>query len=255
MRKLEIQIDDVQAIVSFKKVKRLRVTVRPPDGVITVSAPYRLSERVVTEFLQEKLSWIQHHRDAMRAREYPPEASYENGDMLGLWGENYPLRVIPSRKKAAVELTRGNVVLAIRPTASIDKRAGIDTETGIDKRTEIDKRKRAIHSWYREQVLEAAAPLIEKWEPKMNVKSASYSVRRMKTRWGSCNTRAQTILFNSELATKLPICLEYVVVHELAHLLERSHNARFKAILDRFMPDWREVENILNPKRSSRRTD
>jgi len=110
----------------------------------------------------------------------------------------------------------------------------------------MDQRKAVVEAWLRGLLKEAIPPLTQKWEPLLGVKAASFTVRRMKTRWGSCNTRDRTIRYSTELATKTPECLDYVVLHELVHLLERSHNARFKGFMDQFMPEWRKVQTTLN---------
>ena len=145
-----------------------------------------------------------------------------------MWGKRYLLLVSESEAPPSIELKHGRMLLRVRP------------------RTDERKRQSLVEGWYREQIKAAVTPLLAKWQPQMNVAVERVYVRRMKTRWGSCNYKARTIRLNTELAKKPPECLEYIVVHELVHLLEPTHNARFVALMDRFIPSWEDHRQVLN---------
>ncbi|MGD9897444.1 MAG: M48 family metallopeptidase, partial [Candidatus Methylacidiphilaceae bacterium] len=153
---------------------------------------------------------------------------YRDGERHYLWGTSYPLRVVEGPGPRGVELQSDEILLRVPPGAASEKRAEL------------------LALWYRGLVRQAAAARIAQWEPRLGVKVKGVFVQRMKTRWGSCMIRRRHIRLNSELAKKPPDCFEYVVVHEMAHLLVRLHDARFKALLDRFLPDWRERQRRLN---------
>ncbi|MDA1028425.1 MAG: SprT family zinc-dependent metalloprotease [Bacteroidetes bacterium] len=228
VRKVQIEVGSVTAIVMFKKVKNLRMTIRPPHGDVLISAPTRMTLAPIRAFVESRIDWIKQHQSEIRSRKYPKPIEYESGDAIFVWGHAYSLVVLPQKGKPRVELTDSELLLSIRPSS-----------------TALQKEK-AIQAWIKELLVEAIGSLLQEWEPKMNVKAQSFSIRQMKTRWGSCNTRAHTIRFNTGLVKKPIECLEYVVVHELVHLLERSHNARFKGFMDRFLPEWRLVQKRLN---------
>ncbi len=227
-RRVQIQVGSVSALVVFKKVKNLRLTIRPPQGDIHISAPIRMTLAPIRAFVEYRMDWIEQHQTEIRSRTYPQPIQYESGDSILVWGQSYQLVVVEKRGRASVSLTDSELILTIRSTA-----------TSLH-------REKAVQKWLREVLSEAIESLLQEWEPVMKVKSQSYSIRQMKTRWGSCNTRAHTIRFNTELVKKPIECLEYVVVHELVHLLERSHNARFKAFMDQFLPQWRLIQKRLN---------
>jgi predicted metal-dependent hydrolase len=159
-------------------------------------------------------------------REAPRE--YLERESHHVWGKRYLLSVVEENAPPSVELRPSRLVLRIRP--------------GSDR----SKRRDVLQDWYREQVRQAAEPLLERWERKIRVKSSRLFIRRMKTRWGSCNPVAKTVWLNTELACKPQRCLEYILVHELVHLLEPSHNERFQAYMQQFMPDWKLRRQELN---------
>jgi predicted metal-dependent hydrolase len=145
-----------------------------------------------------------------------------------VWGRRYLLRIVEADKPPAVELSPNTLYLHVRPGTSATKREAVLT------------------AWYRQQLQEVAPALIAKWEPVMGVKVARLSIRQMKTRWGSCTPATRAIRLNTELAKKPAVCLEYIVVHELAHLLEPSHNQRFVSLMNGFLPQWRDIRDLLN---------
>lgn len=234
-RSVQVEVAGLPLKVTFKQVKNLRLTIRPPEADVLVSVPHGLSMKSVESFVLGRLDWIQGHRAQILARPRLPKPTYTTGDELFIWGELVRLVVVPVEGRIRVRL-EGKTLTIQAPQAS-----------------STEEKERAVERWLNKEVKGLIPSYLEKWEARMGVKTERFSVRKMKTRWGSCTPLTRSIRLNSELGRKSPECLEYVVVHELAHLIERSHNARFKAILDRFMPDWREIEGLLNPRASRKR--
>jgi len=228
----QITLGDVTVHVVRKNVKNINLTVHPPLGRVHISAPKRVSMKAIRAFAHSKLEWIEKHQ--VRMREQVPATPrerkrwYVDGEIHHVWGKRYTLSVWECDEPPMVWLDGGELQLQIRP------------------RTNRDKRQAIVEKWYRDQIREAVPPLLAYWEPRLGVRAKKFYVQQMKTRWGSCNSQARTIRINTELATKPPERLEYIVVHELVHLLEPSHNARFHAFMDRFMPDWRYHRDALN---------
>jgi predicted metal-dependent hydrolase len=227
-RTSQIQVGNVSATIVFKKVKNLRLTIRPPLGEVRISAPIRMTIAPIRAFVESKLDWIEQHQLEIRSRKCAPPIQYVTGDVIFIWGQSFRLDVIEKTGKPSVQLSSADLTLTAGPNSSLKQRES------------------AVQSWLRDVFIEAISSLLLEWEAKMNVKAESFSVRQMRTRWGSCNTQRHTIRFNTELVKRPIECLEYVVVHELVHLLERSHNARFKGFMDVFLPDWRDVQKRLN---------
>jgi predicted metal-dependent hydrolase len=164
----------------------------------------------------------------LREQKRETQREYLERESHYVWGKRYLLKVIEHDAPPAIELKHRNLIIRVRPA------------------TNQEKREQLLDDWYREQVKHETGLLIEKWRPILKVKVEGYYVQRMKTRWGSCNTNARTIRINSELGKKEPDCLEYIVVHEMVHLLERSHNDRFRRLMDKFYPKWSHVRIQLN---------
>jgi predicted metal-dependent hydrolase len=223
-----LQLGDLTIDLVRKNIKHLYLRVLPPAGIVRISAPRRMDIETIRLFAISRLGWIEKQQEKIRlqARQNPGE--YSDGESHFVWGGRYLLKVIETGGPPSVELRPGELLLHVRP--------------GSGK----EKRQAALDAWYRRQLEAAIPPLIARWEAVMGVKVSRFYVRRMKTRWGSCNPRRRSLRFNTELAKKPPRCLEYLVVHEMAHLIEPSHNARFKALMDRFLPDWKQVRKELN---------
>ncbi|WP_449267454.1 M48 family metallopeptidase [Frigoriglobus tundricola] len=179
-------------------------------------------------FAISKLDWIRAQQRKIRAQEREPEREYLERESHYVWGKRYLFSVIECDEPPTVELKHNKLLLSVRPGTMKEKRAAV------------------IEAWYRDQVRQAAPALIAKWEPPMGVEVARLFVQRMKTRWGSCTPATRSIRLNTDLAKKPRECLEYIVVHEMCHLLEPTHNARFVALMDRFVPRWQFYRNALN---------
>ena len=224
----QLKLGDIAVDVVFKDIKNVHLSVYPPTGRVRISAPSRMTLATLRVFAISKLGWIKQQQQRLRDQERETSREYLDRESHYVWGKRYLLKIVEADTAAVVDLNHSKMILRVRPGTN-------------------DERKQAIvEGWYREQIKEAVPRLIAKWEGLMEVKVSRVFVQHMKTKWGSCNPAARSIRLNTELAKKPRECLEYIVVHELAHLLEPTHNARFIALMDRFMPNWRLRRNQLN---------
>ncbi len=224
----QLQLGELSVDVVRKEIKNIHLSVHPPSGRVTIAAPTRLSLDTIRVFAIAKLGWIRQQQKKIVEQERETPREYLNRESHYVWGQRYLLKVLEGDFPASVELTPRHMIFRTRP--------GWDQE----------RKQELLESWYRQQLRDAAVPVITKWEGVMGVKVQRFFVRRMKTKWGSCNPTAHAIRLNTDLAKKPRECLEYIVVHELAHLLEPTHNARFVAILDQFLPRWKSNRDLLN---------
>lgn len=224
----QIQLGDIKVDVIRKRIKNIHLSVYPPTGAVRISAPQRLSLDTIRVFALSKLSWIKKNQRKLQDQERESRREYIERESHYVWGRRYLLHLVEREEPPTVRLEHSRMVLTVRPSA------------------DRDKRKEVVELWYRQLVREALPPLIAKWEPIMGVTVARCTVRKMKTRWGSCTPRTRRIRINTDLAKKPPECLEYILVHEMAHLLEPTHNERFVALMDQFLPKWRHCRDELN---------
>jgi predicted metal-dependent hydrolase len=223
-----IDIGNIAINVVQKNIKNVHLSVYPPMGNVRISAPLRMNLDTIRVFAISKLDWIRHQQQKLRNQVREPSREYIDRESHYLWGKRYLLKLVEINAPHQLELQHDNIVIQVRP--------------GVD----LAKKRAIIDDFYRQQLEVAIPPLIDKWERLMGVNVTSFSVRKMKTKWGSCTPALQTIRFNLELAKKPPECLEYVIIHELAHLLEPSHNKHFVSLMDSFMPKWRFYQSELN---------
>jgi len=224
----QIQLGDMAVDVVLKDIKNVHLSVHPPTGRVTIAAPAHMSLDTIRVFAITKLTWIRQQQRKVRQQEREAPREYLDRESHYLWGKRYLLKVFEADRPPTIELKHSRMHLRVRPgTGQIKSQAIVD-------------------EWYRVQVKQAAAPLIALWEPRLGVKVERFYVQRMKTKWGSCNHRARTIRLNTDLAKKPPECLEYLIVHELVHILEPTHNARFIALMNHHMPKWRSHQQTLN---------
>ena len=228
MRVSQITLGNIAVDVVLKDIKNVHLTVHPPTGRVRISAPRRMRVDTIRLFAISKLDWIKRQQTKLRqqAREAPRE--YVERESHHVWGKRYLLTVRESDEPPSIELTHSRMLLRVRP------------------RTDQDKRKALVEEWYRGQLKKAVPPLLARWQLLLDVRAERFFVQSMKTRWGSCNHKARTIRLNTELAKKPVECLDYIVVHELVHLLEPTHTARFVALMDRCMPTWQFYRQMLN---------
>ncbi len=225
---LQIKLGDIVVDVVLKDIKNVHLSVYPPTGRVRISAPKRMSIDTIRVFAISKLDWIKQQQTKLRGQERETPRDYVDRESHYVWGKRYLLTLAESDEPPSIGLKHSRMLLRMRP------------------RTDEDKRQALVEEWYREQIKTAVPPLLARWEPRIGVRAERFYVRRMKTKWGSCNHKARTIRLNTELAKKPAECLEYVVVHELVHLLEPTHNARFVTLMDRFMPKWQFHRQALN---------
>ena len=223
-----IELGDIAVDVVFKDIKNVHLGVYPPAGRVRISAPKRMSLDNIRVFAISKLAWIKQQQNKLReqVRETPRE--YLDRESHYVWGKRYLLKVVEADGTPEVELKHSRMLLRVRPGTNEEKMQDI------------------VDQWYREQIKAVAPPLIAKWEALMGVTVDRVFVQKMKTKWGSCNPGKRHIRLNTDLAKKPRECLEYIVVHELAHLLEPTHNSRFIALMDRYMPSWPVRRDQLN---------
>ncbi|WP_206459145.1 M48 family metallopeptidase [Anaerovorax sp. IOR16] len=224
----KIILDKIEINIEKKTIKHLHLYVKPPLGEVFVSAPKRLSDEQIRAFLQLKLSWIKKHQQKFLNKPMPKKREFVSGETVCVWGQSYQLEVISSNACRSISLEDNKMILRIHEGST------------------FEQRERLIKEWYRKQLQDALPAIIEKYENRMGVHAEEWKTKSMKTRWGTCNITVKRIWLNLKLAKKHPICLEYVVVHELCHLLERNHNAKFKGYMDLYFPDWKEVKKELN---------
>lgn len=227
MNAIQLEVGEIPVEVVKKNVRYLRLRVCLPDGKVKVSAPRRMPLEEIHSFVVSKLPWVKQHQEKILARPRSATPEFRDGESHLVWGKSCRLKVVEVPKIPRVELHDDLLFLQVRPGADAGKRAAV------------------LEKWYRQQTEIAALPFVAKWEPLMGVKMSRLFVRHMKSKWGTCNIRSRAIRINSELARRPRHLLEYIVVHELVHLLEPSHGPRFVKFMDRFLPNWRLLRKEL----------
>jgi predicted metal-dependent hydrolase len=224
-----IVVSNISVDVVRKNIKNLHLAVYPPNGRVRVAVPLRMNDDAVRLAIVSRLAWIKRHQTKFSAQDRQSAREFVAGESHYFQGRRYRLNVVYHNSAPKV---------FIRNNSAID----LFVREGSDR----PQRQRVLTEWYRKQLKEQIPSLIDKWQPIMNVSVAEWGVKQMKTKWGTCNIRARRIWLNLELAKKPVHSLEYIIVHEMLHLLERNHNDRFKALMDRFMPLWRSYREELN---------
>ena len=216
----QIDLGGISVDVVRKDIKNVHLSVFPPTGRVRIAVPARMDLDTIRVFAVTKLGWIKSQQKKILAQERETPREYLDRESHHVWGRRYLLEIVEADAAPAVELKHRKLVLQVR--------AGSDEA----------KRQQVLEAWYRAMLKSAVPALLAKWEPRMGVKVHRFFVQRMKTKWGGCNPQARSIRLNTELAKKPPECLEYIVVHEMAHLLEATHGERFRALMDQVMPAW-----------------
>jgi len=224
-----ILVRDIPVEVTRKNIKNLHVGVYPPNGRVRVAAPLAVSDEAVRLAVVGKLAWIRRQREAFQNQPRQTEREAVSGESHYVFGRRYLLRVVSSDSRPDVSLpTKTRMELSVRPGASTEERTKV------------------LDRWYRLQLRREAGPLIEKWQTEIDVSASFWGIKRMKTKWGSCNHETGRIWINSELAKKPVACLEYIIVHELLHLIEPKHSDKFVQLMEAHLPDWRARKRELN---------
>lgn len=223
-----LDLGELHAEVTRKAIKHVHLSVLPPVGKVRVAAPQGMPLDTVRLFVISKLSWIRSQQRKLQAQERETPREYLNKESHYLWGKRYLLEISHADAAPAVNLTPRKLKLQVRP--------------GADQA----RCEEVLDGWYRQQVRKAVPALLDKWEPLLNVKAQRVFVQRMKTKWGSCTPESGYIRLNTDLAKKPMECLEYIMVHELVHLLEPTHKQRFIDLMDLYLPHWQQLRKRLN---------
>lgn len=224
----QLAVNGIVIEVERKRIKNMYLRVLPPDGRVYITAPGRMSEGDIKSFVLSKLDWIEKHKAETERKAGQMAYNYENGDDVYVWGRKFQLTVRNTGIRNELLFNGNSIVLLLKENST------------------AEQRKKLMASWYRKALIREIPFILSGWEQKIGVKASGFTVRDMKTRWGTCNIRTKNICLNLQLARKSPKFLEYVIVHELVHLLEKSHNQVFKSYMDQFLPGWRSIRKELN---------
>jgi hypothetical protein len=224
----QLELGEIAVEVVLKDIKNIHLSVYPPAGKVRISAPSRMALDTIRVFAISKLGWIRQQQEKLRGQERETPREYLDRESHFVWGKRYLLKIIECDEAPSVELKHSRMYLRLR--------AG----------TPGNRRQTVVEAWYREQIRKAVPSLIAKWEPVLGVNVQKFFVQKMKTKWGSCNSASKTIRLNTDLAKKPLQCLEYIVVHEMAHLVVRHHNEQFGGLMDKCLPGWRLLRQMLN---------
>lgn len=226
-----IEIDGISIEILRKPIKNMNLRIYPPDGLVRVSAPMRYSEKLIRQQLQDKSSWIRAQQERIKERSFTQQDELiQTGASVPFKGKNYLLIIEEHNGPSKIQIKDELIYLYTRPDSS------------------AAQRKLIMERWYRTELESLLPEILVQWEQIIGVRVVQWGIKKMKTRWGSCNTRARRIWLNLNLIKKPVICIEYVLVHELVHLLEASHNQRFYALMTQYMPLWREYQVLLEKK-------
>lgn len=223
-----IKLGEISISLTRKGIKNVHLSVHPPDGRVTLAAPTGTRLEVARAFAISKLGWIRAQKKRLQGQARETPRQFIERESHFLWGRRHLMTIVHREAKPNVSLDHKRIILTVRPGSDALKRAEV------------------VHEWHKALLHEAIPPIVAKWERKLKVKVAGYFLQRMKTKWGSCNCRAGHIRLNTELVKKPKDLLEYVIVHEMAHLIEPTHSDRFVAILQKHYPTWREARAELN---------
>jgi predicted metal-dependent hydrolase len=224
---MALVISGIPVDVCKKNIKNMHLYVKPPDGKVTVSAPLSMSNETIERFARTKIGWIKKQIGKFETQLRHSEREYVSGETLYVWGKQYYLQTEYGKKNSLV-LSGDKAILTVR------------------KESTVAQRESFVREWYRKRLKDEIARLLPKWERITGLKCKSWQTKYMTTRWGTCNPKTQKIWLNLQLAKKTPECIEYVILHELIHLIEKHHNERFVSLMDKYMPMWREIKSTLN---------
>jgi predicted metal-dependent hydrolase len=223
-----IQLGEIAIAVTRKDIKHVHLSVHPPSGRVTLVAPKGTRPEVARAYAISRLGWIRNQQSRFRSQARESRRQYVERESHYLWGRRYLLSVREEDAKPSIKLGHRRIMLTVRPGSGRAKRETV------------------MHEWHKSLLHETIPRLIRKWEPKLDVEVAGYFLQRMKTKWGGCNHRARNIRLNTELVKKPKDLLEYVVVHEMLHLIAPTHSEQFLALLSKHYPSWREARAELN---------
>ncbi len=223
-----VVIGDIPVDVVLKDIRNIHLSVHPPAGRVRLSAPVGMDINTLRLYAISRLGWIKKQQRKLCGQERETPREYLNRESHYLWGKRYLLKIVEREAPSAVDVQHSAILLYIRPDASQEKKQSL------------------LDAWYRKQLKAAIPDLIALWEKRVGVRVNEFGIKKMKTKWGTCNPDARRIWVNLELAKKPKECLEYIVVHEMVHLLEHHHNERFIALMDDMLPKWHSLRDDLN---------
>lgn len=223
-----MEVNGIEVSVTKKAIKNMHLYVKPPDGHVEISAPVHLSDESIELFVRTKIGWIRRQQENFEKQPRQTVREYISGEALYVWGCQYYLLVNYSNKCNSLVLQGDKAVLTVR------------------KESTTEQRERYVNEWYREILKTEIKRVLPKWENITGLHPNGWQTKKMTSRWGTCNVNTRKIWLNLQLAKKPPECLEYVILHELVHLIEKSHNDQFVAYMDKFMPNWRDIRRKLN---------
>lgn len=224
----QIKVGSISIDVVRKDIKNLHLGVYPPKGRVRIATPLKIDDEAVRLFAISKIAWIKKQKIKFETQERQSERRFVSGESHYYRGRRYLLNVIYHNAAPRVEIRKNNIDLYVREGSASDQREKVLTE------------------WYRSQLKEQIPALIDKWQKIIAVEVKDWGIKRMKTKWGTCTIEARRVWLNLELAKKPHHCLEYIIVHEMVHLIERNHNDRFAVYMDKFMPQWHFYKEELN---------
>lgn len=224
----KITINNLEINIIRKRQKHVYLSVIPNTGKIRISVPKRTTDESIKKLIMSKIDWIQKQQEKIKRNPIQAPKQYISGEIQYYEGKQYRLNVMITKHNPYVKIDNENINLYIKGNSTTEKRQAI------------------LEKWYKEDLKIKVEELIQKWTEIIQVKVNDFNIRKMKTRWGSCNIRKKYILINLELAKKKPQCLEYVVVHEIVHLLEKHHDANFKMLMTKYLPIWKQCKKELN---------
>jgi len=227
MTRNQLELDGICIEILRKPIKNMYLRVNAEDGKVSVSAPLKLRLDLIQKQLASKSSWIHQQLTRFNSRPLSPASSYETGEKHFFLGKGYPLLIHQTKERMRVRFEDQIFHCYVIPDLT------------------VAEKQKLLENWYRQQMKALIPSLLAKWEPIIGESVNSWGIKVMKTRWGSCNPQKRRIWLNLNLIKKDPSCLEYVLVHELVHLLEASHNRRFYALMDKFLPQWRSIKTLL----------
>ena len=224
---MKLNISGIQVEVCKKNIKNMHLYVKPPNGRVMVSAPILMDDEAIERFIRTKFSWVKKQIAKFDEQPRQSEREYVSGETLYVWGKQYYLQVNYGNKNNLV-LSGDKALLTVR------------------KESTSQQRENFVREWYRGLLKSETERLLPKWERITGLKCENWQTKYMTTRWGTCNNDEKKIWLNVQLAKKTSECLEYIILHELIHFIEKNHNERFVSLMDKYMPMWREVKATLN---------
>ncbi len=224
----QIRLGEITVDVIRKDIKNIHLSVYPPTGRVRISAPSRIKLETIRLYAVSKLQWIRKQQKKLTSQDRETPRDYISRESHYFMGKRYLLKITETDAKQTVVLRHREIELIVK------------------KNADLKQKQKLLEDWYRNRLRHIAGSYIAFWEKQMNLKVAEFGIKKMRTKWGSCNREARRIWLNLELAKKPKECLEYIVVHEMVHVIERNHGTRFVELMDQFLPQWRQYKDDLN---------